>query len=110
MGLTFQLRHYNAKIIYNNFAQLLDNGRLSYLDHYTGLDTDGNSAYDINYNAFTIDMLVRWVYLPGSELNFVWKNSIFTSDKMVFDDYWNCLLYTSPSPRDATLSRMPSSA
>ena len=26
------------------------------------------------------------------------------------DEYTNCLLYTSPSPRDATLSRMPSSA
>ena len=25
-------------------------------------------------------------------------------------DLWDCLLYTSPSPRDATLSRMPSSA
>ena len=25
-------------------------------------------------------------------------------------DYSACLLYTSPSPRDATLSRMPSSA
>ena len=25
-------------------------------------------------------------------------------------EYKNCLLYTSPSPRDATLSRMPSSA
>ena len=25
-------------------------------------------------------------------------------------DYTICLLYTSPSPRDATLSRMPSSA
>ena len=24
--------------------------------------------------------------------------------------FWHCLLYTSPSPRDATLSRMPSSA
>ena len=24
--------------------------------------------------------------------------------------FHNCLLYTSPSPRDATLSRMPSSA
>ena len=24
--------------------------------------------------------------------------------------FFNCLLYTSPSPRDATLSRMPSSA
>ena len=26
------------------------------------------------------------------------------------DKFWICLLYTSPSPRDATLSRMPSSA
>ena len=26
------------------------------------------------------------------------------------DDLYDCLLYTSPSPRDATLSRMPSSA
>ena len=26
------------------------------------------------------------------------------------DDFSCCLLYTSPSPRDATLSRMPSSA
>ena len=28
----------------------------------------------------------------------------------LFDEYNVCLLYTSPSPRDATLSRMPSSA
>ena len=26
------------------------------------------------------------------------------------DSFTGCLLYTSPSPRDATLSRMPSSA
>ena len=31
--------------------------------------------------------------------------------KSAFDcAWWDCLLYTSPSPRDATLSRMPSSA
>ena len=29
---------------------------------------------------------------------------------VVFDVLYSCLLYTSPSPRDATLSRMPSSA
>ena len=28
----------------------------------------------------------------------------------LFGKYYRCLLYTSPSPRDATLSRMPSSA
>ena len=27
-----------------------------------------------------------------------------------YDHYWNCLLYTSPSPRDLSTSRMPSSA
>ena len=26
------------------------------------------------------------------------------------DEYWTCLLYTSPSPRDLSTSRMPSSA
>ena len=30
--------------------------------------------------------------------------------KVVHDGFVHCLLYTSPSPRDATLSRMPSSA
>ena len=29
---------------------------------------------------------------------------------MMGTPFWSCLLYTSPSPRDATLSRMPSSA
>ena len=32
------------------------------------------------------------------------------SGKMTMRNRGGCLLYTSPSPRDATLSRMPSSA
>ena len=31
-------------------------------------------------------------------------------DRATGADIWNCLLYTSPSPRDRTRSRMPSSA
>ena len=31
-------------------------------------------------------------------------------EKLIETDWVACLLYTSPSPRDATLSRMPSSA
>ena len=30
--------------------------------------------------------------------------------KDLVDGYYNCLLYTSPSPRDYAASRMPSSA
>ena len=43
----------------------------------------------------------------GSQWTKPWANKLFTS----VDGYkYTCLLYTSPSPRDATLSRMPSSA
>ena len=41
---------------------------------------------------------LKGVYIP-----------VFTFD-MKTRTPWTCLLYTSPSPRDATLSRMPSSA
>ena len=34
----------------------------------------------------------------------------FLFESVVGGEKWGCLLYTSPSPRDATLSRMPSSA
>ena len=104
IGMTFRLRHYNAKINYNYFSELLDNGRLQTLPDYTGNDINGNSAYNINYNAFTIDMLFRWVFFPGSELNLVWKNSIFTNDRNVTDNYWLTLNNTLQNGPMNTLS------
>ena len=55
-------------------------------------------------------------YAPGaSEQNFVYKlimKQFFPKSVIVISSRpaATCLLYTSPSPRDATLSRMPSSA
>ena len=37
-------------------------------------------------------------------------NTIDAPTDIAYADINGCLLYTSPSPRDATLSRMPSSA
>ena len=37
-------------------------------------------------------------------------NEVFLDPVLCVGDGMTCLLYTSPSPRDATLSRMPSSA
>ena len=47
--------------------------------------------------------------------DYYWRDAFPDVDCMCevcFDiaNFSNCLLYTSPSPRDATLSRMPSSA
>jgi hypothetical protein len=88
MGLTFRLRHYRSVIQYESFFTLEENGRLEAIPNYSGLDADGKSIYDVNYNAFTIDLQYRWVFLPGSEINVVWKNSIFTQDKRVDDYFW----------------------
>ena len=96
MAITFRLRHYRSAVAYTHFALLNASGRLDYLDieTYDGLDNNGKSAYDINYNAFTIDMQYKWVFLPGSELNVVWKNSIFTEDQFTQINYWSNLTST----------------
>ena len=53
------------------------------------------------------------IYVGGESLIFhVYKAFKHQVNEVIISgpqDY-NCLLYTSPSPRDATLSRMPSSA
>ena len=40
--------------------------------------------------------------------DFDYERKVFTKDGR--EEYMNCLLYTSPSPRDVRSSRMPSSA
>ena len=42
--------------------------------------------------------------------DFVWEDTNGNGRQDANEEGINCLLYTSPSPRDATLSRMPSSA
>lgn len=86
MGVTFRLRHYRSSLEYDQFYFLNDDGRLTPND-LTGLDVNGESAYNTNFNAFTIDFVYRWVFLPGSEVSVVWKNSIFSTDKRVNETY-----------------------
>ena len=45
-------------------------------------------------------------------LSFIWTTvfSLYVFSYTTFVFGWTCLLYTSPSPRDRYISRMPSSA
>ena len=47
-------------------------------------------------------LTMSWIFASASK--------VFHFNFFVLPEYNPCLLYTSPSPRDATLSRMPSSA
>ena len=46
----------------------------------------------------------------GGESNSIQNQKIFLENYAKGQHLTNCLLYTSPSPRDGLLSRMPSSA
>ena len=54
-------------------------------------------------------------FIRASRIGFVFQAYNLIAQLSVVENievplYYTCLLYTSPSPRDATLSRMPSSA
>ena len=50
------------------------------------------------------------IIIPDTAQEKPQKGNVVAVGKGTKDDPITCLLYTSPSPRDATLSRMPSSA
>ena len=103
MGINVRLRHYWARVDYNSFYILNNEGTLDYFD-YDGLDADGNSVHDINYNAFTIDFVYKWVFQPGSELSLVWKNSIYTNGRALESNYFKNFGDMITSPATNTLS------
>ena len=81
-------------------------------------------AVQIRSGATDYDIVVNTSseFKPGDDFNFessgsetdgswqVFKFDVTAGQQVDAEVLWDCLLYTSPSPRDATLSRMPSSA
>ncbi|MEZ4897682.1 MAG: DUF5916 domain-containing protein [Saprospiraceae bacterium] len=88
--LSFRLRHYWSKVDYNRFSTLLSDGHLAPADYQVNQDT--------NYNAFTIDMVYRWRFAPGSDIFVVWKQSVYESGEVPEVNYWRNLqdLYSNP--------------
>jgi len=70
--LSFSLtaRHYVSGVEYYKFYTLQQDGILNENENYTG-------AENYNFNAFNVDLLLSWNFLPGSYLSIMWKNQIF---------------------------------
>ena len=73
-----------------------------------------NCKHEWFYNKNTIPIDDNLDELPTDELtqeSFAISNEEEDrDDEVIVEDKTSCLLYTSPSPRDGLLSRMPSSA
>ena len=107
----------NANGILNVWIVALpvENGGYAQMPNRGNLETDG---VVINYRYFGADDnqfgFKTLTFLTAQYLNLYplsgHSPDYPCSDDFVDDTPMSCLLYTSPSPRDATLSRMPSSA
>lgn len=104
MGVTFRLRHYWSKVIYNDFLELTQDEGLVATD-YSGIDSDtGNPNHDRNFNQFNIDMEYNWQFAPGSEVRVIWKRSIGTDDLNTHYDFFENFDNTLSSPNFDTIT------
>ena len=91
-------------------------GVVGLYDRLQGISTD------IDNNWMRVNRGVQWEYvltehrsdntrsqtIEGSQADF--HRYVVDRNNIQVEDYYACLLYTSPSPRDLSTSRMPSSA
>ena len=66
-----------------------------------------NTITSIDKFSKRVGNVVCWILMP---LILAMTYEVMMRKLFLAPTIWACLLYTSPSPRDATLSRMPSSA
>lgn len=86
MGINLRVRHYWDKVRYQRFGKLADDGFVQFVN-YDGSSSDGSPIFDRNVNIFNVDLQYNWRFAPGSDIYFVWKNQIYSSDKAFEKDY-----------------------
>ena len=98
MSLTARLRHSWSTVRYHEFLQLDPEGFIIPTDA-VAMRPDGTSSYDVNYNAWSVDLVYRWIFSPGSEMAIVWKNNLVQQQEgeAIPEDYlanWNQMVET----------------
>jgi len=103
MGIDLRLRHYWQQVDYTGFRELLDDGNWRGTA-YNPLNDEGNSVHNTNYNAFTIDVNFRWIFIPGSELTIFYKNNIFQTKNRLEPSYFTTFETLFDQPQINSLS------
>ena len=96
-GISFRTRHYWSKVKNKEIFTLNNDGTLS-------SNTTPVTVEHQNFNAFTIDAVYTLQFAPGSFINIVWKNAIYTSDQEIQYAYFKNLDRTIGAPQNNNLS------
>ncbi len=95
MTLMTRVRHYWGFTRFHAFNSLLDDG-------YLGETSE--IADNQSFNSFTIDMIYTWIFKPGSQLSFVWKNAINHSSNVVPAGLYDDLSFVTSLPQTNSYS------
>ena len=85
---------------------LLRRGKKDDLNYYNNIAIDLPNDKHINIKKY----LFKGSGIANNKVDYELKATINHIGDNCYNGYETCLLYTSPSPRDRTRSRMPSSA
>ena len=97
MGIRSRIRHYWSKVEYKEFFMLL-------LDGHLQKNTDFNQNVNQNVNFFNVDMTYTWQFAPGSFINIVWKNAVYTSEDILEHSYLKNFTHTMEADQNNNLS------
>ncbi len=98
MGLTIGIRHYWSDRRNKAFYLLQNDGRLA---SYTDSAPQG---LDRNYNAFNVDLIYNWQFLPGSVLSIAYKDASETNLNYFTKKYADNLGGILSAPQNNSLS------
>lgn len=98
LSVQLDFRHYWSVVEYTDkFYLLNEDGRLDEMEEDPG-------AKNINYNAFTVDMMLVWHFAPGSQLSLAWKNNIDSQVAQLTRSYHDNLTHILRQPQINSLS------
>lgn len=77
MNINLRVRHYWSRVNHVEYFEVSSNDPIPRPTAYTGLNADGDSVHDQNFNAFNIDLFYRWRFAPGSDIFLSYKTQSF---------------------------------
>ncbi|MFN0031652.1 MAG: DUF5916 domain-containing protein [Flavobacteriales bacterium] len=95
MNVNTRFRHYWGYSNYKEFFDLQQDGYLAPSD---------SLGINRSFNSFTIDMIYKWIFSMGSELNIVWKHAIIDNNSIISPSLQDDLDYTFQRPQNNSFS------
>lgn len=96
MNLSAHARHYWTEVKYWQFYNLQNDGNVTE-SNFTG-------NYDINFNAWNVDVVYAWQFARGSFLNLIWKVNSLNEDQQITHKYFDNFQNTLKLPSGNTIA------